>query len=264
MKLLDVSKTAILTLVIRAAELEQKTPNIKDPMALILLDRLMSKASEEEKNWILKNKKRYGSIVYSYDRKSVIRRQKKFDNIVNKYISDNPGCTVIELGCGFNTRFWRIENKKCKYIEIDLPEVIELKKELLLNHLNYQLIGCSVLDTSWIEEVTSKGKSNFLFIAEGLFMYLTEPEVASFLKEIAQMFHHSQISLDIFSPFLTRGLGKWLVNWSYKNFMGLDVSYNFGKKPKDMESYANGLKVIDIEKIPSEALSIVSMSINSD
>ncbi len=263
MKLLDVSKTALLTLIIRAVESEQKNPIIDDQRAVLLLDRLISYVSEEDRKWILKWKKRYRNIIYSYDRKAVARRGKKFDNIVNKYISDNPGCTVINLGCGFDTRFWMIENKNCMYIEIDLPELIELKKKLLPDHLNYQLIGCSVLDTSWMEEVSSKGNSNFLFIAEGLFMYLPEPEVKRVLKTFVQKFHHSQISLDLISPFYTRGFGKWIGNWSYRKFFGLDISFIFGKKPKDMESIANGLRVLNVEKIPL-AFSIVSMSINNE
>jgi methyltransferase (TIGR00027 family) len=262
MKLLEVSKTAFMTLGMRVVESEQKNPIIKDHMAILLLDRLIYKASEDDRKWILENKKRYGNILYSFDRRAIARRGKKFDNIVNKYISDNPGCTVINLGCGFDTRFWRIENKKCRYIEIDIPEVIELKKELLSDYIYYQLIGCSVLDTVWMEEVISKGNSNFLFIAEGLFMYLQEPEVEMVLKTIVKKFNHSQISLDIVPPLYTKGFGKYIINWSYKNFLGLDVSFTFGKNPKDMESYANGLKVFEVEKIPLEPLSIVSMSIN--
>lgn len=49
MKLSDVEKTAILTLIIRAVESEKKNPIIKDQMAVLLLERLMSKVSEEEK-----------------------------------------------------------------------------------------------------------------------------------------------------------------------------------------------------------------------
>ncbi len=84
---------------------------------------------------------------------------------------------MINLACGLDTRFWRIENEKCKYIELDLPEMIELKREILKDHLGYELIGCSVLDTSWIDQVTSNGNSNFLLLAEGLFYYLPKQEV---------------------------------------------------------------------------------------
>ena len=84
---------------------------------------------------------------------------------------------MINLACGFDTRFWRIENEKCKYVELDLPGMIELKREILKDHLDYELIGCSVLDTSWIDQVTSNGNSSFLLLAEGLFYYLPKQDV---------------------------------------------------------------------------------------
>jgi methyltransferase (TIGR00027 family) len=257
LKLSDVEKTAILTLIYRAVESEKKDPIIKDQMTILLLERLVSKASEEEKNWILKWI-RY-SDTYSGDRKPSVQRVKKIDSIVNQFISNHPSCIVINLGCGFDTRFWRIENKKCTYVELDLPEVIELKKEIL-NEYHYELMGCSVLDTSWIDKVTLNRNSNFLIIAEGLFMYLPEQDVARLLRVIAQKFNHSEIVFDMVYEKYTKGFRKRIINWKFRTFMGLDVSVVFAKKPKDIESYANGLKVTDVENVSGG--SIVTISIN--
>lgn len=205
-------------------------------------------------------KRRYAGVLYSGDRKTGVKRVKKIDIIVNDFISNHPACNVINLGCGFDTRFWRIENKKCAYVELDLPEVIELKKEIL-EESHYELIGFSVLDTSWIDKVTSNGNSNFLIIAEGLFMYLPEQDLASLLRAIAQKFNHSEIVFDMAYEKYTKGFWKRLIKWSFRTFMGLDVSFVFGKKPEYIESYANGLKVIAVEKGPVGP--IVTLSINA-
>ena len=205
MDLSPVSRSAILVLTCRAVESEKNNSVFNDPMAGLCLERLLSISSEEEKKRILRWKSMYAGIQ-ARDRKARAMNARNFDSIANLFISDHPGCTVINLACGLDTRFWRIENEKCKYIELDLPGMIELKRELLKDHLGYELIGCSVLDTSWIDKVTSNGNSNFLLLAEGLFYYLPRQDVTRILQVIAQSFNRSQLVLDMAPEKYTKGL----------------------------------------------------------
>ena len=178
------------------------------------------------------------------DARARIQTVISFDSITNQFISTHPGCTVINLACGFDTRFWRIDNEKCKYIELDLPEIIELKRELLKDHLAYEFIDCSVLDSAWIDKVTSNGNSNFLLLAEGLFMYLPKQDVIRLLQAISRRFTHSQLVLDMAPEKYTHGLWKKMINLESKAW-GLDVSIVSGiTNPREIESYGPGLKVI--------------------
>jgi methyltransferase (TIGR00027 family) len=255
MNLPDVARTAMLTLICRTLESEKEEPIIKDPMAVLCFERLMAEASEEEKAWILKRKQMYGGRGSAVIVENM-QRQGYFDHTANQFIADHPLCTVINLGCGFDTRFWRIQNTNCTYVEVDLPELVELKKELLKGHLTYELIGCSVLDTSWIDKVTSKGNSNFLLMAEGLFMYLPSQEAARLLQVIGERFSHSQLVLDTLPEKYTKGFLRVRYAW------GLDVSFLFGiKNPRDMETYGKDFKVIDVAKGPLRP--IVTVSINA-
>lgn len=265
MNISDVSKTAILTLIGRVTKAERKNPIINDPMAVLCLEKLLSIVSEEEKRWILKTKKMYTGIFAS-DINALIKRVKYFDKITDDYISNNPSCTVISLACGFDTRFWRINNKNYKYIELDLPEVIALKKELLKEQINYELIGCSVLDLSWIDKVTMNGNSNILIIAEGIFMYLPKQDVLSLFQVISQRFNDSQITLEMVHEKYTKGLWKRIVEWYWKAFYGLKVTYVFGiKKPQDFESFGKGLKVIDVGDVRKGSVGpLITASINSN
>lgn len=261
MNLPDVARTAVLTLICRIIETEKKEPIIRDPMAVLCFEKLMSKASEEEKAWILNRRKMYegkGSAEVTAN----LQRQKTFDNIAATYISSHPMCTVVNLGCGFDTRFWRIKNANCTYVEVDLPEVIELKKELLNDHLAYELIGCSALDTSWIDNVTSKGNSNILLLAEGLFMYLPAQESARLLQTISQRFEQSQLVLDMLPEKYTKGILKWIVDLRIRYIWGLDVSFLFGiKNSHDLEAYGKGFKVIG--DVKGAVGPIITVSINA-
>jgi methyltransferase (TIGR00027 family) len=261
MNLSQVSRTAILLLICRAIEAEKNKTLFNDPMAVLCLERLMSIASEEDKRWILREKRMYEGI-HERDAKAGARKGKVFDNAANRFIADNPKCTVINLACGFDTRFWRIENEKCKYIELDLPEVIQLKKEILRDQLGYELIGCSVLDTSWIDTVTSSGNTGFLLLAEGLFMWLPKQDVTRLLQEIAVRFDRSQLVLEMVPEKYTKGIWKSLLRLHSRLEWGLDVAWVSGiKNPHDLEAYGNSLKVIGVEK--GSAGPIITVSINA-
>lgn len=111
-----------------------------------------------------------------------------------------------------------------------------------------KLIGCSILDTSWIEKVTSKSNKNILLLAEGLFMYLPKMAVINLFKTISKRFYQSQIVLEVVTEKYTRGIWKKIVERKIKRLLGLDAgsSYNFGiKNATELESYGNGIKVIN-------------------
>jgi O-methyltransferase involved in polyketide biosynthesis len=260
MNLSELSRTAILALLCRVVESEQQNPVFNDPMAVLCLERLLSISSEEEKNLIMKWKRKYAG-QNAHDAKARALTARSFDSIAGSFIANHPGCTVINLACGFDTRFWRIENEKCKYVELDLPEVIELKRELLKDQLGYDLIGCSVLDTAWIDQVTSTGNSNFLLLAEALFYYLPKPDATSLLQEIARRFNRSQLVLDIVPVKYTRGIMKWIIDL-HSRAWGLDVSFVFGiSNPRQIESYGNGFKVIG--DVKGNVGPIITVSINA-
>jgi O-methyltransferase involved in polyketide biosynthesis len=262
MNLSQVSRTAILLLICRAVETERNKSVFNDPMAVLCLERLLAIASEEDKRWILGKKRGYEGI-HARDAQAGVRRMHISDNAANRFIADHPHCTVINLACGFDTRFWRIENANCRYVEIDLPEVVALKRELLKDQLGYELIGCSVLDTAWIDQVTSNGNTHFLLIAEGLFMWFPKPDATQLFKEIGERFHRSQLVLDMVSEKYTQGIWKSLIRLHSRLDWGLDVAWEFGiKRPQDIEAFGNGLKVIGEEK--GSTGPILTVSINAD
>jgi O-methyltransferase involved in polyketide biosynthesis len=256
----EVSRTAILPLLCRAVTSERQAPGFNDPMAVLFLERLISISSEEEKKRISNWRKKYTGIN-SHDAKARMLTVRAFDSIASRFISDHPGCTVINLACGFDTRYWRIKSDQCKYIELDLPEMIALKREILKDHLTYELIGCSVLDPLWIDTVTAGGNAHFLLLAEALFYYLPKPDVTRILREIAQRFDRSQLVLDMAPEKYTRGLWKRIIQLESRAW-DIDVAFVSGiNDPQEIESVANGFKVIGVTK--GSVGPIVSVSINA-
>lgn len=261
MNLPDISQTAILTLINRVNESKKANPIISDPMAIHCLEGLKSVATEEEKAWIEGFEEKFSKRGGRDPLKNALRTS-RIDKIANEYISNNPACTVIDLGCGFDTRFWRISSENCKFIELDLPKLIDVKKEILREFLEYELIGSSVLETSWIDQVSANGNSNFLFIAEGLFMYLPKPEAVHLLESISRHFTRSQFVLDMIPERYTKGLWKWIIDQNLKRLWGLDVPFDFGiKRPQEFEAIGDAFKLVDAER--SSFWQILTVSIDA-
>lgn len=246
MNLSNVSKTAIFTLIIRNIMVKKKI--IHDPMATLCLERMIQLASEEDMIQISRMKKAVSGLGY-FDAKPNADRVLILDKMVGDYISKNTDCTIINLACGFDTRYWRIDHQNCRYIEVDLPEVVALKKEILKDHISYEIIGCSVLDNSWIDQVTNRGNSNFLIIAEGLLMYFTESEGIKFLQTISQRFIHSQIICDMFPKYIAKGFWKRIIDIHSKKYFGFKIPMEFGfNKPSDIETVGLGFKLVHVVK----------------
>jgi O-methyltransferase involved in polyketide biosynthesis len=259
MNLSNVSRTAIFTLIIH--DIMAKKKIINDSLAVICLENMIQLATEEEKKLIMKMKKSLTGLGYLDAVIPHIKRVKYLDLIANNYISNNTGCTVINLACGFDTRYWRIYNKNCKFIEIDFPEVVTLKRELLKENISYEMIGCSVLDYSWIDKVTANGNNKFLIIAEGLLMYFSENDGINLLSTLSQKFSNSQLAFDMFQKFLTKGIWKRISDWYSNKFLGFKISMDFGfSKPNEIESINSGFKLIETKKIESRM--IIHASIN--
>jgi methyltransferase (TIGR00027 family) len=242
MRLTNVSKTAIVSLRSHVLESRKNKPLINDPMAEYCLDKLFHLATQKEKELLFTRK--LSAALTSY----LAIRARKYDAIINDFISANKSGIVVNLGCGFDTRYWRINNKKCEYIELDLPELVEIKKEILRSHLDYEIVGCSVLDKSWIDRLTSRGNRNFILVAEGLFMYLPKADVINLFKTFSDRFYRSRIVLEVVTEKYTRGIWKKIVIMKIKRNLGFDAgsSYNFGiRNAAELELYGNGIKVID-------------------
>ena len=242
MELTDVSKTAVATLRCHVIESEKENPILHDPMAAFCLEQLSLMASDEERALLFDRKLPLTLTNH------IALRARKYDRIVNDFISRHASSTVVNLGCGFDTRFWRIDNEKCTYFELDLPEIVEIKKEILKERLEYELMGCSVLDHTWIDKVASRSSRHVVLTAEGLLMYLPRAGVIDLFRTLSDRFRESQFAFEVVTEKYTRGIWKKIVEMKIKRLLDLNAgsSFSYGvKNALEIESYAKGMVVID-------------------
>ena len=125
-------------------------------------------------------------------------RAKIIDEICSRYIIQNPNTTVIHLGCGLDSRCLRVNKDSIKWYDIDFESVIDLRKQFYGENERYKMIGKSVTDLSWLNEIDTNNQS-ILIVAEGLTMYLSEQELQQLLMGINTRFSNATIVFDAYS-----------------------------------------------------------------
>ena len=131
-------------------------------------------------------------------------RAKIIDEICNRYITQNPNTTVIHLGCGLDSRCLRVDNNNISWYDIDFQSVIDLRKQFYEETEKYKMIGKSVTDLSWLDEIDLDNQS-VLIVAEGLTMYLSEQELQQLIKGLNSKFSNATIVFDAYSKQAVKG-----------------------------------------------------------
>ncbi len=238
----SISETALITLRARAIESQKKNPVFRDDKGGECLQRLRGWIPQEVEDRVFKRK------LSSALTRHLALRARKYDIYARTFIESHPNGLVVSLGSGFDTRYWRIFQKPWKYVEVDLPELIEVKRMVLGDEAQYLMIGCSVTDEAWIQKIMSIQSDNVLFIAEGLFMYLPKNEAIRIFNRLSASFTKSQIAVEMVSESFTRGIGKRLLKSKMQRSFGMrkDASFIFGiKDASEIETYGNNIRVVE-------------------
>ncbi len=75
-------------------------------------------------------------------------RARQFDSFARAFLAKNPGGLVVDLGCGLDTRFDRLDDGQMAWLGVDLPEVIELRRKYLPDSGRCKTIPQSMLELS--------------------------------------------------------------------------------------------------------------------
>ncbi|MFQ7738367.1 MAG: class I SAM-dependent methyltransferase [Emergencia timonensis] len=161
--------------------------------------------------------------------KGVIARTIVFDELVKNFIEENPDCTVVNIACGLDTRFYRMDNGKITWYNLDLPKTIAIRNQIFQESGRVSTIGISALDSAWAKEVKIRGK--MLFIIEGLSMYLTAEENGQILKIIKDNFDNAYIFIECLAKMWVNkeGIEKSIQQTGSKFVFGADHFEELGK-----------------------------------
>ena len=227
-----VAETLFMPLYVRAMESQRPDALIKDDRAVALTQQL-----NYDPSWIKK------MMVDEDDKVSLILRNREFDRAARDFIARCPNAVVVHIGCGLDSRFERVaeRNGKVEWYDLDLPQVIELRRELIGGESSrYHHLACSAFDRAWLEIVSLHRPRPFLFLAEGVLMYFEEVQVKSLVLSLRERFPGAEFVFDAFSPFLVRANNVRIARTK------IGTRYHWGlKRGKDVESWGDGITLLD-------------------
>ena len=176
LKLGDVQTTALIPLAVKANETMRKNARIKDQMAVEIIKTLKIDTKPYDK-------------FMSHE--GVIARTIMLDRHLKGIIKKAPDTVIVNVGAGFDDRFSRMDNGRIRWFDLDLPDAIAARRKAFPERERVTMIAGSALEDDWckpVQEAIAGRKSKPVFIAEGLFMYLTFDQIRTFLEVLKHNF----------------------------------------------------------------------------
>ena len=136
-----VQETLILPLYSRKLCTELYPNLYRDETAVRLIDEIDYDFSEAEKN--------SRSLMQRFGALEVAMRQNDLAFEVRAYLKKHPGAAVVNLGCGLDNTGRACDNGSCKIYNLDFPDVIALRQQLLPAGEREQNIPCDLKDPAW-------------------------------------------------------------------------------------------------------------------
>lgn len=188
-----VPETTLWTLYHRAREAGRSRSPLHDP-----------KAIEVMRNIDFDFKGRFGSGPPAFGR-FIGFRAMAFDRVVGSVLRTDPDATVVALGEGLETQFWRMDNDRVRWFTVELPETAALRETLLPSDPpRRRLFAGSATDPVWIDELAARPGDRVVVIAQGLLMYLAPTQVRDLIIRCSAAFPGGLLAFDTVPPFFSR------------------------------------------------------------
>ena len=130
--------------------------------------------------------KKNNSFLYEFGSLEAAMRQLDIISEIKEYLKKYPEATIVNLGCGLDETGKACDNGICHIVNIDFPDIIEIREKLITKEDREKNIACDLKDYSWMKEIdASKG---VIFFAAGVFHYFKMDEVKALVLELAKRY----------------------------------------------------------------------------
>lgn len=135
---------------------------------------------------------------------------------VRDYLKDHPDAAVVNLGCGLDSTGRSCDNGTCKIYNLDFPDVIAARNELLPAGEREENIPCDLNDTAWVTKIDASGGA--VFFASGVFYYFLTEQVKALVQRMADAFPDGVLVFDAANRTAVKMIAKaWLKSAKIKD-----------------------------------------------
>ena len=196
-----VQETLILPLYSRKLCTELYPDLYRDETAVRLLSEIdydFSEAGENSRSRM----QRFGAL-------EVAMRQNDLAFEVRAYLKNHPCAAVVNLGCGLDNTGRSCDNGSCKIYNLDFPDVIAVRNELLPAGKREKNIPCDLNNTEWFAKIDASGGA--VFFASGVFYYFLTEQVKALVRQMADIFPGGVLVFDAANRTAVKMIAKtWL------------------------------------------------------
>ncbi len=173
-----VSDTALMVAACRAHETDLEDAYFRDPFAARLAG---------ERGRAILNAMPYANVA----RFGLAIRTRLLDDVLLEALHANPIAAVFSVGCGLDTRPWRLHlPNDLRWIEVDFADVLDYKEGLMsaeITHCRRERLSADLNDAAQRAAIyKAAGKEPSLMITEGVLMYLPAATVGALAVEVAE------------------------------------------------------------------------------
>jgi len=163
---------------------------------------------------------------------------KHIDDKIRAYIAEHPKASVIDLGAGLDTTYYRIDNGSIHWYDLDLPAVVDLRRRLIPETSRSTCIAKSLLDPSWLDGIIDTENGVFM-VAAGVLVFFQESHIKSFFSWLADSLPGGQIVFNTQSR-----LAKLGSNWGLRRLRMTATQWAL-KDARAITKWDNRIKVLD-------------------
>lgn len=138
--------------------------------------------------------KKSRSLMQRFGFLEVAMRQNDLAFEVRDYLRTHPNAAVVNLGCGLDNTGRYCDNGSCKIYNLDFPDVIAVRNELLPAGEREENIPCDLNDTAWFGRIDSSGGA--VFVAAGVFYYFLKEQVRAIVCAMSEAFPGGVLAFD--------------------------------------------------------------------
>ena len=184
-------------------------PNLfRDETAIRLINEIDYDFSEAEKN--------SRSLMQRFGALEVAMRQYDLAWEVRDYLQSHPDAAVVNLGCGLDNTGRACDNGHCKIYNLDFPDVIAVRNELLPAGEREKNIPRNLNDTAWFSEIDAS--SGAVFFAAGVFCYFQTEQIKALVQKMADAFPGGVLVFDAANQMAVKMIAKtWLKSAKIKD-----------------------------------------------
>ena len=165
----------------------ERFPNLfRDDKAVELIERIDYDFSGLEKQ--------ANRMAYQFGALEVAMRENDLMTEMRDYLKNHPNATLVNLGCGLDQTAENVDNGLCRIVNIDLPDVIAVRNQVLPESERVRNLGSDLNDPSWMDTIDAA--NGVCLMAAGVFYYFKMDDLKKLFPAMAKRFPGGRLVFD--------------------------------------------------------------------